>query len=105
MSGLNVIDDRSVHSHKSDVYVVHIKPSTIAHPKSGEDCIANQELTKRDVIGYYFGTLAYYFMVDALNAGGVHGECVIVVTRKQLHSLMIRTTKEVYSLFGMLQSV
>lgn len=88
---------RSLLSYKCSVYGVHIKPFTIAHSQAGMGSFANQDLTEGEVVGYYDGTLVYQFIINALNARGVHGEGVMALTREQLHSLVIRLAKHVSS--------
>lgn len=60
-------------------------------------CIANQEFTKADVIGYHYSMLAYQFMMNAQNAREVFGEGVMAGTRDELYTLAIRLAKAVSS--------
>lgn len=105
LSRLNSFDVRSLLSHECVVYGVHIKPSTIPHPQAGMGCFASQEFTEGDVIGYYYGTLVYQFMVDMVNARGVHGEGLMAVTREQFHTSAIRLATDISSSDGILHTV
>lgn len=92
-------------SHKFNVYGVHMKPFTIAHPQAEMGCFANQDFIEQDVIGYYYGRLVYQFTVDPLSACSVHGADVMAVTCGQCHTSSIRVENEVSSLDGILQAV
>lgn len=68
MSQLNAFQ-RALLLYECSVYGIHIKPSTAAHPQAGMRWFGNWEFTEGDIIRYYyFCTLMYQFMVDALNA-------------------------------------
>lgn len=82
----------SLLSHECSVYGLHIKPSTIAHPRAEMGCFVNQEFTDRNVVWYFYGTLVNQFMGDVLNSCGVHGEGVILVTNDLSHTSVIGLT-------------
>lgn len=68
---------------------MHIKPFEIAHSQAGMACYTNHKISERDVDGYYYVTVVYHFMVDTLNARGVHGKSVKEATLKQFQIVAI----------------
>lgn len=97
MSRLKAIHANLHLFYECNIFGLHLKPSTIAQQQAEIGSFANQEFTERAVTGYYYSTLLYHFMENALSGHNVDGEDMKAVTREQLQTFAIRPNEEISS--------
>lgn len=105
MSPLNAFAAKLLLSHECDVFSSYIRPFTVSLSQAEMHCFADLDITAGKIVGYYYGTLTYLFMVIVFVARGVHGKNMKPVIWNQSNFLSKSLAKDVTSSYGNLYTI